>query len=666
MGGAVRSLYTRRMPESPSVAALRRLLAAKPGARRREGQEAMVRAVEKAMGDRRHLLVEAGTGTGKSLAYLIPAIVGGHRVVVATATKNLQNQLSDAELPFLAEHLEHSIGWAVIKGRGSYACMAKLAERFGEDLSGEGLLFPDDDVEAVLAIRDWALVGASGDRDDLPEAVEDDVWRSVSVSGMECPGRSRCPQGSVCFAEAAFDEAAGADVIITNHHLYGLHVTSGGNILPDHDVVVFDEAHRLEDALSTAFGVDLGPGRFHSLASNATRLIDPDRASGDPIGALRDAAEELRKVIEGLEAARLHPGEGELGSALRAARQAVDGVGKSLLKPDLDTDPEVGALARVKNQLGHLLGDIDLAFGLPDGYVAWAEPFRAVVRVSPVEVGADLGAGLLTSTPAVLTSATLTVGGRFEALADRLGFLREPLDPDPLAEHVDEPVPRTYLGLTVEGSFDYRRQGLLYIAGHLPDPRADAYADDADREMEALVDAAGGRALVLTTSYAAMRRFGEHLSVAKPYTVLMQGELPKRRLLAEFTDDETSVLIATMGFWEGIDVPGPALSLVVLDKIPFARPDDPLNQARREAVEARGLSAFDMVDLPRAAMLMAQGAGRLIRGEEDRGLVAVLDKRLVSKRYGLRIIRTMPPFLRTTDRRRAFQFLHEISGTVPA
>jgi len=621
-----------------------------------------VRAVEEAMAGRDHLLVEAGTGTGKSLAYLIPAIVGGHRVVISTATKNLQNQLADGELPFLAEHLDRPPTWAVIKGRGSYACMAKLAERFGEDLSGEGLLFADDDRDSMVAIKDWARSGATGDRDDLPEAVADEVWRSVSVSGMECPGRSRCPQGSVCFAEAAFDQAADADIIVTNHHLYGLDVTSGGNILPEHDVVVFDEAHRLEDAMSNAFGVDLSAGRLYSLANNANRLIDPKKKANDPIGTLRDAAGELGRLVEGLDGTRLRPGDGELGTALRNGRRAADAVGKALIKPDLDTDPDVGPLARVKNQVGHLLGDIDLAFDLPDGYVAWAEPYRGVIRVAPIEVGINLAGGLLTSKPTIMTSATMTMGGRFDSLADRLGFLKDPLEGDPMAADIEDPISRTYRGLVVEGSFDHKQAGLLYIAAHLPDPRAEVYADDADREAEVLIDAAGGRALVLTTSYAAMRRFAGHLRVAKPYKVLMQGEVSKRELLADFTEDETSVLVATMGFWEGIDVPGPSLSLVVLDKIPFSRPNDPLNQARREAVEARGLSAFDMVDLPRAAMLMAQGAGRLIRGETDRGVVAVLDQRLVAKRYGLRIIRTMPDFVRTTERRRAIQYLQDLTA----
>ena len=648
--------------DDAAVAALRSLLEHKPGAAVRDGQDRMTRAVARCIEDCTHLLAEAGTGTGKSLAYLVPALMSGSRTVVATATKNLQNQLAEQELPFLHAHLGIPFTWAVVKGRQSYACMAKLTERFGEDLRGEGLLFPDDNLDAMVMLAGWADGHPTGDRDDLAEAVDDDVWRAVAVSGMECPGRSRCAQGSVCFAESAFDRAAGADVIVTNHHLYGLHVTSGGNILPEHDVVVFDEAHRLEDALSNVFGVDLSPGRLHALANNAIRLVDPNKKSDDPVGELRDAAESLRSVIEGLAGERLQPGDGELGAALSVSRRAADRVGKSLVKLEDEANPDVGPLARVQNQLGHVLGDIDLAFDLPDGYVAWAEPFRATVRVAPVEVSGSLAGGLLTRVPTILTSATLSIGGRFDALAGRLGYLRQPIADDPFADDVDDPIARTYRALSVEGSFDYMRQGLLYIAAHLPDPRDELYGDDADREVETLLDAAGGRALVLTTSYAAMNRFTEHLSGAKPYTVLTQGQVPKKALLDAFSEDETSVLVATMGFWEGIDVPGPALSLVVLDKIPFARPDDPLHQARRDAVEARGGSAFELVDLPRAAMLLAQGAGRLIRRETDRGVVAVLDRRLVSKRYGLHIIRTLPGFRRTTDRRRALSELADIAA----
>lgn len=647
-----------------AVEALRTVLESKPGAEAREGQQAMAKAVERAIEDRSHLLVEAGTGTGKSLAYLVPALTSGAKTVVSTATKNLQNQLSDADLPFLAETLPEPFSWAVLKGRQSYLCMAKLGERFGPDLKGEGLLFPDDDVDAMITIADWALDHPTGDRDDLEETVEDPVWRAVSVSGMECPGKNRCDYGDVCFAEAAFERAHSADVVVTNHHLYGLHLTSGGHILPDHDVVVFDEAHRLESSFSSSFGVDLGAGRLHAFANNAARLIDPTKKAQDPIGVVRDAASGLDRVVTGLDGSRLTPGDGALGTALRDAQKAVAAALKCLVAVEEGT-PDFGPVSRVKNQGGHLMGDIEMAFDLPEDYVAWSEPYRGVVRVAPIEVGGSLAGTLLTSKPAVMTSATLTVGGSFVPLARRLGFLEEPIVGDPFADDVEDPIPRTYRGLAVEGSFDYMRQGLLYIAAHLPDPRDDQFPDDAAYEMEKLVDTAGGRSLVLTTSYRNMERFAEHLGGDRPYRVLVQGELPKRQLIAEFQQDETSCLVATMGYWEGIDVPGRSLSMVVIDKLPFSRPDDPLVGARRELVEQRGGSAFDQVDIPHVAMLLAQGAGRLIRNESDRGVVALLDRRLVSKRYGMRIIRTLPKFARTTDRRRALEMLDQIAADTP-
>lgn len=649
------------MSADAAVEALQDVLANKEGAESRAGQEAMAAAVADAIEGRHHLLVEAGTGTGKSLAYLVPALVSGAKTVVSTATKNLQNQLSDGELPFLAEVLPDRVRWAVLKGRQSYVCMAKLGERFGSDVLGENVLFTDNERSAVTAIAEWAVDHPTGDRDDLEETVEDDIWRAVSVSGMECPGKSRCQYGNVCFAEAALDRAHEADVIITNHHLYGLHLMSAGHILPDHDVVVFDEAHRLESALSSSFGVDLGAGRLHAFANNANRLIDPAMKTADPIGAVRDAAAEIDRIVKGLDGSRLTPADGELGPALRTSQRSVQRVLKALVTVE-EGSPDFGPVTRVKAQGGHVVADIELAFTMPEAYVAWSEPFRGVVRVAPIEVRDSLAGSLLTSTPTVMTSATMTVGRSFVPLARRLGFIEESIEDDLFAETVEDPIPRTYQGLVVDGSFDYMQQGLLYIATHLPDPREDQFVDAAATEMEELVDTAGGRALVLTTSYRNMERFADRLSGDRPYRVLVQGALPKRQLISEFQANETSCLVATMGYWEGIDVPGRSLSLVVIDKLPFSRPDDPLVGARRDLVEQRGGSAFDQVDIPHVAMLLAQGAGRLIRNETDRGVVAVLDGRLVSKRYGMRIIHTLPKFARTTDRDRALRMLSSISS----
>lgn len=643
-----------------AVTALESALQAKPGAVARPGQRQMVEAVAAALEDRAHLLVEAGTGTGKSLAYLIPALMSGRRIVVSTATKSLQNQLADTELPFLATVLGVPVTWSVVKGRQSYACRAKLAESCGAALDGvSGLeMFPEPDA-AVAGIASWVASGGSGDRDDLPDAVSDETWRAVSVSGMECPGKAHCPEGNRCCAEAALDAAAVARVTVTNHHLYALHLASGGRILPDHDAVVFDEAHKLESAANAAFGVDVSGRRVTAYANNAARLLVREKRD-EVLAGLRAAAERLDMASAGAFPARLDPGSAPVGEAVLGCIDRVGAAGRALRQDESD-ERVAGAIARVKAQGGHVQADFGMALDLPSGYVAWAEPERRLIRIAPIEVDDSIARSLLVHRPAILTSATMTIGGSFISLAQRLGFAAASPDDDSLAEEVVDPLPRTYRELNVQGTFDYAAQGLLYVAAGLPEPPHADWPAAVGAEIAALTGAAGGRALILTTSFRMLEMAAAALDDAG-FAVLVQGSLPKRQLIARFASDETATLVATMGYWEGIDVPGPSLSLVIIDRIPFPRPDDPLMEARRDAVATRGGRPFDAVDLPHATLLLAQGAGRLIRNEHDRGVVAVLDRRLVSQRYGQRILHSLPRLLRTSDRERAIRYLRELAG----
>ena len=640
-----------------ALLALEHVVASKPGGRRRSGQVEMVAAISAAMDDGVHVLCEAGPGTGKSFGYLIPALCSGQKVVVSTATKSLQDQLSNRDLPFLAEVLGE-IGirftWATVKGRRNYLCRSRLAERLeAEGGSAQQGLFENEALpETIRLLSEWADLNATGDRDDLPEHVPDDLWSEVSVAGIECPGRDGCPQGDNCFAMSALDRAQEADVVVVNHHLYGADLMMGGTVLPDHDLAVFDEAHRLEDTMATALGIDMTEGRFWHFQRSASAYLGGAASRT----LLNDLTRRVREVDDALKQAPLgrvtEPASTPVGATFSAAAAILGEVVKAIRDTQPSTPGSLGARARALRLGGHLAGDIAAAMSPPEGHVAWieGEGNRPSFRLAPVEVGPLLAQHLLSVRPVVLTSATLSVGGSLGPVARRLGF------------EDDASPPLGYRSAQVGSPFDYDRQARIYVAARLPEPRSPDYQAAALDETERLVDASGGRALVLTTSYRMLEALAERLKAAMPFTVLVQGELPKRRLVEQFEQDETSVLVATMGFWEGLDIPGRSLELVVIDKLPFPRPDDPLWAARREVAEQAGLSAFTAIDLPRAAILLAQGAGRLIRTTEDRGLVAVLDSRLMKRRYGRQILRSLPPMPRTTSPEAALGFLRAEGG----
>lgn len=599
----------------------------------------MSRRIAEAIEEGSHLVIRAGTGTGKSLAYLVPAILSGQRTIVATATKALQDQLAGKDLPFLVEHLDHQFNFAVLKGRSNYVCRQRLDEVAGSEaqqaLDGLAETANADELQAIAA---WADTTETGDRADLPIQPTPATWAAVSVGSHECPGAVKCPRGGDCFSEKARSAAAGADVVVTNLHLYGIDVATDGMILPEHDLAILDEAHQTEDVLAQACGFELRGGRFTALVRNARSILTGSRAIED----VNNLVGHLVDALAGHVGRRLVPAEdGDLRSALELARSRLAGLRSELMNIPTTGPGDVAARrARALQTLGTLSGDVDAALNLdggpmPGAKVAWVEgrADRPVLHVAPVEVGEVLNQKLWGDRTVVLTSATVPAN-----LADRLGMTDHP--------HRFE---------DVGSPFDFDRQALLYCATSLPDPREADYRAACHDEIERLAVAAGGRMLALFTSRRALDEAVEALRDRLPWTVLHQDDLPKPLLMARFAEDETSCLFGTKGLWHGIDVPGTSLSLVVIDRIPFPRPDDPLLSARRDLV---GNGAFREIDLPLAATELAQGAGRLIRTGDDIGVVAVLDRRLATNRsYRWDLLEAMPPMARTSDPREVVSFL---------
>ena len=612
------------------------------GGESRTGQYEMCEAVASALDQDRHLVVAAGTGTGKSMAYLAPLVSSGKKAVVATATKALQDQLVDKDLPLLAEALGKPLKYAVLKGRSNYVCRKKLADLAAVADGGQQQLIAADSALEAGRIREeigqlaaWADETADGDRAGLDFEPSVRAWEMVSVSGRECPGAANCPSGSECFAEQAGNRAAEADVLVVNHHLYCLHVFTDAEILPSHDAVVFDEAHTLEDIAAGAAGVSITGGRFR-YAARAVRAVVAGSATADRVEAagriLRDALDPYRDTLltslpdDLIEAAALC--RGRLGAASAEVREA-------------EGDETRQRMAR--RLLDALTEDLARASDPHNEDAVWVEGSKGnpAWRTAPVDVGPGLGERLWAHTPAVLTSATVPIN-----LADRLGLPDEGHD-----------------SLDVGSPFDYRSRGLLYCAKHLPGPKDPRWAQGVQQEISRMAVAAGGRTLALFTSYGAMRGAAEAVRETTGLRIYCQGALPNRELIGRFAAEEESCLFATMTMWQGVDVPGRSLSLVVVDRIPFPRPDEPLMVARRKRLGSR---AFREIDVPRAATLLAQGAGRLIRSAQDRGVVAVLDSRLATAGYRQHLLRGLPPFRRTIDLAEVEAFLSDIRHSAEA
>ena len=633
------------------------------GGQPREGQIEMAEAVANALSDRHHLLVQAGTGTGKSLAYLVPALVHGKKVLVATATLALQRQLVERDLPRIKGALEKELGreltFAVYKGVGNYLCLQKMnsaeADPDGEVLLEIGTLEKD-----AKRLRAWAETpGVSGDRDDAPD-VDRRVWYANSVSGRECIGKDDCAYGSQCFAVNAKAKAQTADVVVTNHTLLAIEIVDSHPILPERDAVILDEAHEFMDRTTQAVTEELTSARVERAAKMAKKHL-PGKASDAFAKAADNFAEALNDFAADVrndptKAGRLPELPAQLEAPIRKIKETSNAV-VALINADSDViDPDsMAERARVKGATNEVLQTATKMLKPSGHQVMWIEPTYSTLYLAPLSVSQVLRANLLTDTPVIATSATLSVGKSFDSIAKSIGFVVGGSDSEDSEDEFEagEIDPANVQMLDVGSPFDFAKQGALYLPKHIPEPGRDGPSKEALTELAELIDAAGGRTLALFSSWRGVEMADEYLR-----KVLAELEIPiitqKRgdsvgTLVERFAKDPKSILLGTISLWQGIDVPGPSCTLVAIDRIPFPRPDEPVMSARAAEADAAGGSGFMQVSLPRAALLLAQGTGRLIRSIDDRGVVAILDSRIVTKRYGSVLLNSMPPFWRTSD-----------------
>jgi len=632
------------------------------GGQAREGQIEMAEAVANALTDRHHLLVQAGTGTGKSLAYLVPAIVHGKKVLVATATLALQRQLVERDLPKIKPALEkvlkRDLTFAVYKGVGNYLCLQKMngaiSDPDGEILMEIGALEKDQ-----KRLRAWAQTpGVSGDRDDAPD-VDRRVWYANSVSGRECIGKEECTFGSQCFSANAKAKAQTADVVVTNHTLLAIEIVDSHPILPERDAIILDEAHEFMDRTTQAVTEELTAGGVERAAKMAAKHMPNKttlafaKAADEFAEAIGDFAKDVR--VDPSRAGRLPELPASLVAPIRKVKEASAAV-IALIQADSDViDPDAMAQrARVKGATNEVQQIASKMLRPGAHQVMWFEPTFSTLYLAPLAVSGVLRANLLTQSPVIATSATLTIGKSFDAIAKSIGFVvGSEVDEEESEAQNGEIDPANVQMLDVGSPFDFAAQGMLYLPRHIPEPGRDGPSLDALTELGELIEAAGGRTLALFSSWRGVEMADEHLR-----KVLADLKLPiitqKRGdsvgpLVERFAKDPSSILLGTIGLWQGIDVPGPSCTLVAIDRIPFPRPDEPVMAARSAEADAAGGSGFMQVSLPRAALLLAQGTGRLIRSIDDRGVVAILDSRIVTKQYGSTLLNSMPPFYRTSD-----------------
>ena len=664
--------------ELPGVAELLEAAVTAVGGTRREGQDAMVQAVRKALSSGEHLAVQAGTGTGKSLAYLVPAIhhavAKGSSVVVSTATIALQRQLVDRDLPRLAKALKPLLGraptFAILKGRRNYLCLHKL--HGPEDVDPADELFDPFAISAmgraVKRLHDWADDTEKGDRDELVPGVTDAVWRQVSVTARECLGAAKCPVGDECFAEKARAEAGKADIVVTNHALLAIDALEGRPVLPEHDVVVVDEAHELVDRVTGVATAELSSGMVATAARRLGKLVDQSVAD-----RLAEAGEGLAMVLEDQPPGRWDTLPQAAGAVLSALRDAAASCRTSLggerrEDPDASAGRKIAqaALEEVATTAVRVLDAFAEADPAKRRDVVWLAEQGPdgsrykVVRAAPLWVGGLLRERLFGRSTVVLTSATLALGGNFDALARQWGL--PPSTAPATTDPVPDPDAPKWSGMDVGSPFAHARSGILYVAKRLPPPGRDGLPASYLEEIAGLVEAAGGRTLGLFSSMRAAKQATEALRGKLSTPLLCQGDDSTMQLVKRFAEDDATSLFGTLSLWQGVDVPGPSLSCVIIDRIPFPRPDDPLVAARQRAADAYGGNGFLQVSATHAALLLAQGAGRLLRGMDDRGVVAILDSRIATARYGGFLRASLPPFWQTDDREKVHAALRRLRG----
>jgi len=671
------------VPEAPDPSRVRDVLAdavAALGGQERTGQVEMAEAVATGLETGEHLLVQAGTGTGKSLAYLVPALLHRERVVVATATLALQHQLVERDLPRLVASIEHHADvdatFSVLKGRSNYACLHRIREGVPDE-QGTLVDAPVGSMgEQVIELREWAedeaKNGGTGEKDNAPRHT-DRVWRQVSVSARECLSRSRCPFGEECFAERARDRAAQSHVVVTNHSLLAIDAIEGVPMIPEYDAVVIDEAHELVARVTQAATDEISPGDVERAGKRAGRHVSEATGGSSPSEDLLDAGDRLGEVIQELQQGRIDRMPPELADALvlvrDAARACLSAFPKE--KDAADSAGDAGRMqAKAMAQDVHDTAERMVAMAAtgpgegPD--VLWRND-RDTNRggpqlcVAPLQVWGPMRDRLLADKTVVFTSATLMLGGDFHAVATNLGLkpaerVEGSSDSGGRAASSGERAETTpddaqpWRGIDVGSPFDYRAQGILYVAGHLPTPGRDGLSTQTLDEIVELVDAADGRTLGLFSSRRAAEAAAAVVRERLPHlTTLAQGEAQLSELSKQFVDDPHTCLFGTLSLWQGLDVPGETCQLVLIDRIPFPRPDDPLMSARQRAADRAGGNGFMQVAATHAALLLAQGSGRLIRTQADRGVVAVLDPRLATARYGGFLRASLPPMWPTSD-----------------